>query len=53
VFWIDIVVTLLLILRIALLGPTLPRLLTMENDSSSPVGNEEEEEYLLVAEESG
>ena len=51
--WIDIVVGLLLILRIALLGPTLPRLLDMENDSSSLVGNEEEEGYLLVVEGSG
>jgi hypothetical protein len=52
-FWIDIVVTLSLILRIGLLGPTLPRLLDMDNDSSSLEGNEEEEEYLLVFAGSG
>lgn len=51
--WIDIVVILLLTLRIILLGPTLAHLLGPENDSSSLVGNEEEKEYLLVAEGSG
>jgi hypothetical protein len=49
--WVDIVVTLLLTLRIALFGPTLPRQLNLENDFSSMAGDDEEEEHLSVAEE--
>ncbi|NYF54154.1 hypothetical protein HDF12_004576 [Edaphobacter lichenicola] len=37
--WFDVAVTLLLTLRMVLFGPTLPRLLDPENDSSSLVGN--------------
>ena len=48
--WFDVAVTLLLTLRMVLFGPTLPRLLDPENDSSSLVGNKGEEESLLVAE---
>jgi hypothetical protein len=48
--WFDFAVTLLLTLRMVLFGPTLPRLLDPENDSSSLVGNKGEEESLLDAE---
>ena len=37
--WFDVAVTLLLTLRMVFFGPTLPRLLGTENDSSSLVGN--------------
>jgi hypothetical protein len=48
--WFDIAVTLLSTLRMVLFGPTLPRLLDPENDSSSLIGNKGEEESLLDAE---
>lgn len=44
--WIDIVVTLLLTIRMALPGPKLIPLLNSEKDSSLPTGKGEEEEYL-------
>lgn len=54
VIWIDVVVTVLLTLRIFLLGPTLPRLLDLEKIPSPLARNEEEEaEYFLVAEGRG
>jgi hypothetical protein len=49
--WFDIAATLLLTLRMVFFGPTLPHLLGPENDSSSLVGNEgEEDEFLQLSE---
>jgi hypothetical protein len=46
--WIDIVVTVLLILRIALFRPALPQLLDPNNDAWLPEGKDEQQECLFV-----
>jgi hypothetical protein len=46
--WIDIGVTVLLTLRIALFAPTLPQLLDPNNDAWFPEGKDEQQECLFV-----
>ncbi|RZU38808.1 hypothetical protein [Edaphobacter modestus] len=46
--WIDIGVTVLLTLRIALFRPALPQLLDPDNDAWLPEGKDEEQECLFV-----
>jgi hypothetical protein len=53
VIWFDLAMTLLLTLRMALFGPTLPRLFDPDNCSSSLAGGEGREENLSVASEEG
>ena len=51
--WIDIGVTVLLILRIALFRPALPQLLDPNNDAWLPEGKDEQQECLFVVMEKG
>ena len=46
--WIDIGVTVLLTLRIALYRPSLPQLVDPNNDISLPEGKDEQQERLFV-----
>jgi hypothetical protein len=46
--WIDIWVTALLTLRIALCRPSLPQLVDRNNDISLPDEKDEQQEYLFV-----
>jgi hypothetical protein len=46
--WIDIVVTVLLTLRIALFRPALPQLVDPNNDARLPEENDEQQECLFV-----
>ena len=46
--WIDIGVTVLLTLRIALFAPTFPQLLDPNNDAWFPEGKDEQQECLFV-----
>jgi len=46
--WIDIGVTVLLTLRIALFSPALPQLLNPNNDACSSEGKDEQQECLFV-----
>jgi hypothetical protein len=46
--WIDIGVTLLLTLRLALVRPALPQLVDPNNDAWLPEQKDEQQEYLLV-----
>lgn len=46
--WMDIGVTLLLTLRIALFRPVLPQLLDPNNDAWLPEGKDEKQECLFV-----
>ena len=46
--WIDIGVTVLLTLRIALSKPALPQLMDSNNDSWLPEGKDEQQECLFV-----
>jgi hypothetical protein len=46
--WIDIGVTVLLTLRVALFRPALPQLLDPKNDASLPEGKDEQLECLSV-----
>jgi hypothetical protein len=51
--WIDIVVTVLLTLRIALCRPSLPQLVDPNNDVSLPGEKDEQQECLFVVMEKG
>jgi hypothetical protein len=51
--WIDIAVTVLLTLRIALCRPPLPRLVDPNNDVSLPGKKDEQQECLVVMMEKG
>jgi hypothetical protein len=46
--WIDIGVTVLLTLRLALFRPNLPELVGPNNDDWLPEGNDEQQERLFV-----
>jgi hypothetical protein len=49
--WIDIGVTVLLTLRIALFAPALPQLLDSNNDAWLPEGKEQQESLFAVIEQ--
>jgi hypothetical protein len=51
--WIDIGVTVLLTLRIALCRPSLPQLVDPNNDVSLPERKDEQQECLFVVMEKG
>ena len=46
--WIDIAVTVLLTLRLALFKPALPQLVNSDNDALLPEGKDEQQECLFV-----
>jgi hypothetical protein len=50
IMWIDIAVTVLLTLRLALFRPVLPQLVDPHNDTSPPEGEDDQEDLFVVVE---
>jgi hypothetical protein len=51
--WIDIAVTVLLTLRMAMFRPALPQLVNSNNDALLPEGNDERQKCLFVGDGEG